>query len=152
MAYAILRHGYTDRTRVFFGWGGNRSGWQLSQQSPDDRVITGMICKPSIIGETPWQNSKIDTMIAQNATSATTAPNQCLNYRAITTASYFLMRLILLTHQFFADTNPYIHRSRIIRTNIILLTPFFKRLLLLLGIFVAGIRIIHKRRHISRIF
>lgn len=77
----------TERESFLVGAETDQDGNYL--QSPDDRVITGMICKPSIIGET-WQNSKIDTMIAQNATSATTAPNQCLNYRAITTASYLL--------------------------------------------------------------
>lgn len=78
-----------ERGSFFAGAETDQDGNYL--QSPDDRVISGIVCKPEIIGEC-WENYKSETKIAQNATSAVTSPEGCDCYEAITTASYLLCK------------------------------------------------------------
>lgn len=58
-------------------------------RSPEDRVITGLVCKPKI-GEEGWENCKNETKIAQDATAKTASHKGCTCYEAITTASYLV--------------------------------------------------------------
>lgn len=79
----------TERESFFAGAETDQDGNYI--QSPDDRVISGIVCKPEIIGE-GWENCKNETKIAKNATPGAASPEGFDCYEAITTASYLLCR------------------------------------------------------------